>query len=302
MTGTPLDLTPFGIVLTGLGWLYWAVALGLFVLALRVPRKPLRKVAWSLLVVAVFGLIPALEAKNAYMRRARLSEAQAHFEMRCKSAGEKITQTVDNVEGVVWMKWRPLGRNYSAQFDLDDPFGQDCGGEECIERLLRITEGAHLDPMKKEPRHTGYRFVESKSPKEGITRRYTLRLYRPFDRDPRLSQDYVATELLATPIERTTVQYGVTWDDLSTREDRERWIAGGSLKVIDLASNEVVGERLGFMMDRGQGDRTGGRSPWAFAEQLACPPFAPIADTDHRRSRGGENSRFVFRLLKPTQE
>ena len=43
---------------------------------------------------------------------------------------------MDNVEGVVWMKWRNKQDNLSDQFRLDDPYGHDCGGEECIEQLL----------------------------------------------------------------------------------------------------------------------------------------------------------------------
>jgi hypothetical protein len=67
----------------------------------------------------------------------------------------------------------------------------------------------------------------------------------------------------------------VTYDDISTREERDFWIAGSSLKVIDLQTNEVIAERIGYMMDRGQGNDSGGRAPWLFAADHACPMFAP---------------------------
>jgi hypothetical protein len=63
------------------------------------------------------------------------------------------------------------------------------------------------------------------------------------------------------PRSRPHPRYGVTYDDISTREERDYWIAGSSLKVIDLQTNEVMAERIGYMMDRGQGDteEAGGR-------------------------------------------
>jgi hypothetical protein len=43
--------------------------------------------------------------------------------------------------------------------------------------------------------------------------------------------------------------------------------------VIDLKTNEVMAERIGYMMDRDQGDESFGRAPWLFAVRNACPPF-----------------------------
>jgi hypothetical protein len=72
-----------------------------------------------------------------------------------------------------------------------------------------------------------------------------------------------------------TPRYGVTYDDISTCEERDYWIAGSSLKVIDLQTNEVMAERIGYMMDPGQGSNSGGRSPWLMAARYACPKFGP---------------------------
>jgi hypothetical protein len=249
MTGTSLDLTPLGGIVTGVGWLYWLVTLGLLILAIRKPKTLLRKAVWSLLVVLVFGLAPGMALRDEYVARTKLRAATAHFEMRCKSAGEKITRAVENVDGVVWMKWRDK-RNESKQFDLDDPYGQDCIGGDCIEQLLRITKGLELDPDKKQRRLFGFEFVESVDPQTRQLNRYTLSLYRTRDRKPSYGERDISTELLPQPINRASARYGVTWDDISTREDREMWIAGGSLKVIDLQTNEVIAERIGYMMDQ----------------------------------------------------
>jgi hypothetical protein len=300
MTGTPLDLTPFGGIVTGIGWLYWLIALGLLVLALRRPKTPRRKAFWTLLVVLVFGLMPGIQLREAYVANAKLRAATAQFEMRCRSAGEKISRVAENVEGVVWLKWRDKARNESDQFKLDDPYGQDCTGVDCIEQLLRITSGLELDPNRKQPRLFGYQFVESKSPADGLTYRYTLNLYRPHDRDPKWLETHVQTELLKQPIDRPAARYGITWDDISTREDREHWIAGGSLKVIDLQTDEVIAERIGYMMDRGLGNRFNGRSPWVWARGHACPPFP--GGRGQRSWPNTETLNFASKVLQPARE
>jgi hypothetical protein len=298
MTGTSLDLTPFGGIVTGIGWLYWLLAFGLLVLAIRRPKTLQRKVFWSLLVVLVFGLMPAMQFREAYVANKKLRAAMAQFEMRCKSAGEKITRTVENVDGVVWMKWRDKERNESKQFKLDDPYGQDCTAADCIEQLLRITKGLELDPDKKQRRLFGFQFVESVDPQTKQLNRYTLNLYRPHDRDPKWLETHVQTELLAQPVERSSARYGISWDDVSSQQDREMWIAGGSLKVIDLQTNEVVAERIGYMMDRGLGNKFNGRSPWMAAPANACPPFRKADSGPFMSER---NHAFIYKVLKPAE-
>ncbi len=88
----------------------------------------------------------------------------------------------------------------------------------------------------------------------------------------------------------------MTFDDISTREDREYWIAGSSLKVIDLANNEVIAERIGYMVDWAQGSRAGGRSPWLFAADNACPRFS---DRNGSSAQSYQALDFVEQVLKP---
>ena len=62
---------------------------------------------------------------------------------------------------------------------------------------------------------------------------------------------------------------------IQTREDWDYWIAGSSLRLIDLQTNEVMAERIGYMGDWAQGSSAVGRSPWLLAANNACPEFAP---------------------------
>lgn len=319
LTGTPLDLTPFGPLLGGLGFAYWLLALGLVGLALWWPKRwPLKLTSAALLAAAFTApMLRHVGTKNQQQDKAqaRLAEAMALFAERCKTAGEKIHRTVDDVDGVVWMKWREKtsnADNYADQWKLNDPYGQDCGLEGCIAQLLRATAG--VGPPARATAELplqGYRFVETMDPRDGNRYRYIAAL-KPVAQTPheifvrhveatgygaRPDGKYLALE--RRPIERFNARNGILWDDISTRGDREHWIAGGSLKVIDLLTNEVLAERVGYMIDRGQGSQAGFRSPWVFAVQNACPEF-PHEPTDSRRGRtGNEMSDFVRRVLKP---
>ncbi|MBK7022991.1 MAG: hypothetical protein IPH41_05590 [Sulfuritalea sp.] len=81
------------------------------------------------------------------------------------------------------------------------------------------------------------------------------------------------------------------------------WIAGSSLKVIDLRTNEVMAERIGYMMDRGQGNTSGGRSPWLLAADNACPKFGPEKVGAPRSFHQPRQTRnFVEKVLHIIQE
>jgi hypothetical protein len=96
-------------------------------------------------------------------------------------------------------------------------------------------------------------------------------------------------------------RYGVTYADISTIDDRKIWIAGSSLRVIDLETNEVIAERVGYMIDRGQGSEAGFRQPWADAAYIACPNFPFISDQRHVR-QSDQTRNFVEKILKPASQ
>lgn len=301
-TGTPLDLTPFGSVLSAVGILYWVLAAAALLVALKAPKGRNNKAIAVLGVIAVFGYMPGRIGWEQHQARSRSNAAMERFEERCKSAGEKISRTVQNVEGVVWMKWRPKGGSDNDQFGLDDPYGRDCGGEDCILQLLRVTKGADLNPGEARRHEKGYRFVESVDPVDGNTYRYVGVIKLPPGWTPEkieqhrrdTGQDVPSFShvfmLERQPIAQLTARYGITWDDVSTREDRQHWIASGSLKVMDMQANEVIAERVGYLIDRGQGSTAGFRAPWPWARSYgpSCPSV---------RDRSAD---FITKILKPT--
>lgn len=264
-----IEIGPGADLYRALGVLYWIAALAALVAALRLPRTPKRKAIAAGIVVLVFGYGPIQVIREDRAKRAALDAAWAHYQMRCQSAGEKIYRTVDNVEGIFLLKVRPEKINFSDQFALDDPYGRDCGGDACIMQLLygRNQQG-HL--VERNPVKPGYRYVDVIDPMNGRRYRYVAYLGLPPDLKGRSEPMLL---LRREPAPDPPPRYGVTYEDISTREDREVWVAGGSLKVIDLQANEVIAERIGYMIDLGQGDLSGFRSPWAYAAWNACPPF-----------------------------
>lgn len=308
MTGGPLDLTPFGSILTGIGALYCAIALGSAGLALWWPKRGWVKLASAVVVLAAFFYPLATHVQTRQQQhdeaQARLDKAMALFEERCKTAGEKITRTVDNVEGVVWMKWRPQYPD-RGQFVPDNLYDEECSGEECIKPLLRITSGHALNPDVASAYRTGYDFVEAIDPRDGKLYRYFAHIATVKQRTPDQIKQYKKNSqgvdpgpnvygfaLVRESIEAYSAKYGIAWADISTREDRERWIAGGSLKAVDMQTGEVIAERIGYLMDTGQGSTGGFRDPWGWAWSYGprCPhPYEKTWD-------------FARRVIKPMKQ
>ena len=267
-----------------------------------------RKGIYAVLVLAAFiaPLVPEVLRQTEF--RNRQATAKSMFEERCKTAGEKIYKTVEGVEGIYLMKIR-TSTNFGNQFELDDPYGHDSTGDQY---LLNFLQGYYHQrneaPVAGSPPRTGFHYIEAQDPKDGKRYRYTGRIEQPSLTNEHYSKDYKRFVLDKAPAPGKPPRYGVTYDDISTQEEREYWIAGSSLKVIDLETNEVIGERIGYMMDWAQGSRAGQRSPWLFAADNACPGFQWNPNFPVTRSNGGGSSQqpgqtitFVEKVLKPSK-
>ncbi len=230
------------------------------------------------------------------------------FQERCKTSGERIVRTVDKVEGIYLLKLRPEGMNYGEQFAMTDPYGRDMTGDGYIKSFLHgsyeaETSGTRIEGAPPPPK--GYRYVEAIDPRDGKRYRYTGRNEEPWQTNKAYLKGYTRFALDKTPAPGQAPRYGVTYEDLSTREDREYWIAGSSLKVIDLQTNEVIAERIGYMWDPAQGSRAGGRAPWLFAPDHACPSFQRnlLRPPGHgAEAQIGQTESFVQKSLKPKLE
>lgn len=241
----------------------------------------------------------------------RLAKAEAMFQERCKKAGKFIYRTAENVEGVFLLKVRPKGINRGDQYRLDDPYGSDLGGDGYLMSFLRGYETRQAQFAPGSPPRLGYHYVDAIDPKDGKRYRYTgsrkdiVRtssiLMGGDGKTKFTTKDFVLDRVIAPD---PAPRYGVTFEDISTTEERDYWIAGSSLKVIDLQTNEVMAERIGYMMDPGQGNDSGARAPWLLAADNACPHFFINPNLPPKRGHGAnaqshQTENFVEGILKP---
>lgn len=272
-----------------------------------------------LINVLLFGALlaggPVRAESQPADKKTRAAEARVMLIERCKKSGEFIYRTVEDVEGVYLLKIRTTS-NDGDQFRMDDPYGHDSTKDEYFKDFLygRRSTGS-LTNKPEEAATPGYRYVEAIDPADGQRYRYsgsvkvvgrknpnTPNHQIELARNPNFDLNNYAFVLDKIPAPGASPRYGVTFDDLSTREEREHWIAGSSLKVIDLKTNEVIAERIGYMMDPGQGAKGGGRSPWLWAADVACPSFFPKGERPHSPGfsyQAGQTRKFVEKVLKP---
>ncbi|CAD6877771.1 hypothetical protein [Methylomonas albis] len=272
----------------------------------------------------------ALDAKLATM-----TKALDRYHELCKGAGEKIYRTVDDVDGVFLMKLEFDENTGISQYsnDAKSPYESlgdfDKSGlykndhavgymsfDGYIEGFLRdgsVDHGHWLEDSKTFKRRPAFQYVEAIDPLDGKRYRYTGS-WQKTDRTNRKKwrkMDYVPRELLESvnfnaggPIEFVLTRepagnppprYGVTYDDLETPEERKMWIAGSALKVVDLQTGELLGQRIGYLHDRGGGSAAGGRQPWSFAKTevgWSCPP---------QRVVGHSKRDFIMDVLHTSQ-
>lgn len=255
-----------------IGWVFWGlIGIGLW-LAISKPKTRVGKAMSAALVLAVPVALIGPSVYRNYQYQKRYAVAKALFDERCKTAGEKIYRIADNVAGVYVIKPRIEPVNHGDQFKLDDPYGYAGSEENYLKLFIRgrptipIRIGGQIDPSNV----VTYSFVEINDETGKGVYQYTTPMSK--EESERLTRNGGST----VPIERVllparTARYGITWDDISTQEDRKHWIAGGVMRIIDLQSNSVMAEHVGYMFDAGLGNLSGGRSPWAMARNNACP-------------------------------
>lgn len=273
------------------GWLYFGIGTLLIwgVVGYATRRRPVRAFGCAIFL----GLLLYWPGKNMYEQRkesearsARSDQSRQIFESHCGKAGVHIYRTAKDVRGVVLMKPRIEGRA-DDQYGRYDPYGDILGaGDRYIQYFLAgKTISSVPIGQKVEPSTVfAYEFVEIADASGSGFYRYSTPVSK-----------YRSIEGGKVPLERTaipsrTARYGITWEDLSTREDRDHWIAGSSLKIVDLDTNEVMAERIGYMYDPAQGSSANGGAPWKKAMRHSCP------DIDSRVP----HFDFFFNVLPPT--
>ena len=153
-------------------------------------------------------MVPGAIAAHAY--RQKYEKAKALFDERCKTAGEKIYRTVENVEGVLLVNTR--GKLHSGNTNDQNWEGAGFPGESSdkqyiIEFLYRhTTKGDYrgeLSPEKGDIK--GYPFVEAKD-NENLFR-YALRDPSEFGPPSDPIAGFAIKKAIQTPAARYIVSY-----------------------------------------------------------------------------------------------
>lgn len=286
------------LFLRAVGWGYASLVLIAIGLALWLPRRWAVKAACTSIVLLVAAIpiywsqqkVAEITPEVAAFKQ-RQSQAEALFSERCKSAGEKITRTVDGVTGIHLVNLRKPS-DTMKQYEMNDPAGDGASGEGYVQTFLmgRTKSDKHPFLLTYDDRRGAYQYVESPSDSgEGVIK---------------LSAQRVASEdgsgKLVFKREQAKIRsarYGIEWTDISTPEDRNSWIAGSRIRITDLSTNEVLAERVGYIFDKALGSTAGQRQPWAFAKRNACPEF-PLLHGQYP-SAWGLTRNFSEKVLKP---
>lgn len=232
---------------------------------------------------------------------------KAYFEEKCKTvAGEKIYRTVPDVEGVLLMKVRLP----ETATELEDPmwpgaaFAREYTGDSYIKTFLGYenaagnadgtpgvitkTERGSIAPDKRPGGRPGYRFVDVMEAKDGQRVRVTQKSDEPWQYDKAYLKGYIRYFLDKSPTKAPASRYGVTYEDHVIPSERAMGVASSTVKVIDLKTNEVLGEMIRYAY-RPRGLRL---TEWLTSNR--CP--------DHAVGVGSATRKFVDQVLIPKGE
>ena len=268
------------------------VLAGLFALLITVwtvvyhvsqPGKRLRNnlIATPLALLAAFAWAYIASSDDRARQREMQAKAEARqkeylaskaiFEERCKSAGEKIYQTVENVEGITLLNVP----KESPQGARNDPMWEGAvfswGGpeKEYVREFLyweiRYDNNSMIDLKTVDPRpsasetqirlwghptnmseheraYRGYRYTDVQQKDKRF-----LRYRFPDDKD-RKDID----TLLIQPIERPS-RYALEYKPIVDPADRKHWVAGVTVNVYDLQTNTLMATKTWYALNPSQG-------------------------------------------------
>jgi hypothetical protein len=280
-----LKMSGFDVLFAAAGNLYLLLALAGICAALWFGKTWTRKLVYAVLVLALFIAPITPEIYRTVEFRSRFVKAQALFEERCKTAGEKIYKTVDNVEGVLLLNVRQgdIAENRTNPNWEGAALPNDATGLGYIENFLvwehsdGKSQRGYLNNSPDKATSQGYQFVDVKQ-EDGSVLRY------------RLSRAG-SSELVSENLRGEPARYSVEFTSQGHPRDRKHWVAGVSITLSDTRSGEVLAQHISYAFEPGLGNTSGARSPWGFA--VTCPAWH---GWDGARTRF-----FVDQVLKPVQ-
>lgn len=280
-----LKMTGFDVLFAAAGNLYLLLALVTICLALWFGKTWTRKLVYATVVLALFVVPIAPEVYRTIEYRSKLATAQAVFDERCKTAGERIYKTVNDEEGILLLNIRQgeIAQNRANPEWEGAALPNDATGLGYIESFLiwehndGKNQRGYLNNNSDKATARGFQFVDVKQ-KDGSLQRYRLKRAG--------SSELISEALVGKP-----ARYAVGFTTSDHPEDRKHWVAGVTITVSDTKTEELIAKRTSYSLEPGLGNTEGGRSPWGFA--VTCPTF-----------KGWDGARtrfFVDQVVKPVQ-
>jgi hypothetical protein len=235
---------------------------------------------------SVFLILPGIRLYHIAVYKWQFNKAQALFEERCRTAGERIYRTVEGVEGIRLLNVRPAdaASNRANRMWPGAALPDENGGDWYLISFLgweQRQNGRH-GPVNVVPtEYPGYRYIDLKGNDGSYVRYELIEVQHPTGKQWKLGP--------GSPVNQPS-RYAVDFENLIDPKDRDNWIAGVRLKVLDTATGQLLAERLSFSFDPGLGSTEGHRAPWGFA--IACPDVV----------RGAQTRQFAERVLKKPYE
>lgn len=275
----------------------WAVRIGVVLL-------------WAALMAAAIRY--RWHQSPAYEKEIKREEAHAYFKERCKSAGIFIYQKLSGIDTIYLINTRPYrqgaldapgasegmvpqdGRPMDGKYDVVDPYGFDYDPMREIDGPRRYSLSFIGGQRDTNSSKRFFKAVELRDSRDGKLYQYTGE-YKPVPHGNRTRMQFYDVK---KEVSKIKARYGIKFKDISTAEDRFHWVAGSALSIIDLATNQVVATRIGYMWDAGMGFTGAGRKPWLMAEGNACPAFKPRG-SGRWTSRNGQSAAFAIQVLNP---
>ena len=228
-----------------------------------------------------------IQAQEEWDRKYK--EAEAVFNEQCKTAGEKIYRTVDNVEGILLLKvpqsssskwgdskWKDAALS-GATSDLwfINSFLQYKAVPNDSNSPIKFTNEEKI--YENYAYYKGYDFVDVKKVTGQIIR------YNGIIKDNDLLHNIESNIHPKNP-----ARYAVTYE---TEVYPNYWIAGARIIILDTQTNEILAEKKQYIFDKKLGSTYRGRSPWPSA--ISCGHINPMQR---------EIRFFVDKVLQPKQE
>jgi hypothetical protein len=279
-----LELTGIASVLRGISILYWLLALSAISLALWKGKTWQGKALWTAIAIAIFGFLPAKGIVEQAQRNAYAKEAWAYFKKLCdEKSGEKIYKTYTGVKSVLVVKPLPpaTDKDHFDQFWYGDPYSASAHSQRGrLEAAILASPDA---PIAYDQLGNGFDFVESVVSADGEGSKTFIKYFYPAGLRKYAQQS----------IDRPVSRFSISWDDISTPDDRRYWVAGSRLRVIDLTDSSIVAERVGYFIEAGFGSTAGQRHPWLTSRgpNTTCPYAHTWSDR-----------WFLLKALKPKSE